>query len=102
MKNYVNKTVNANSIRGVDTITGKLCFFDDGYVFDAQSVNGVIRNPKIKYKSIAEIKPTNTLGIIPNGLTIQLKNGEVFKYVVFHRNDIIEFLSYKMNNGNKR
>lgn len=95
MKDYTDKSINANQIIGISTLTGKLYFYEDGYVFKAQSVNGVISNPKIEYKDIKGVTGRNTLGIIPNGISIKMKDGQILNYVVTRRKEIIEFLTRK-------
>ena len=95
MKDYVNKCINANQIEGVTTLTGKLYFYEDGLVFKAQSVNGVISKPKILYSDIEEVKGRNTLGLIPNGIALRNKEGVSFNFVVTRRNDVIAFIKQK-------
>ena len=41
MKEFNNKAVNANLIIGLTTLTGKLCFFENDFVFKANSVNSI-------------------------------------------------------------
>lgn len=100
MKDLVNKSINANQIIGITTLTGKLFFYEDGFVFKSESVNGVINNPKIEYKTITSIKERNTLGIIPNGISIKKQDGEILNYVVFGRKDVIDFLKQKLASTN--
>ena len=95
MKDYINKSINANQLDGVTTLTGKLYFYDDGVVFKAQSVNGVISKPKILYSDIEEIRGRNTLGFIPNGISLRDKDGATFNFVVSQRNDVIAFLKHR-------
>lgn len=97
MKNYVNKTIRANQLLGTNTLTGNLCFYEDGYCFKAEGVNSTISGPKIEYSSIAEIKSKNTFGFVPNRIIIKLRTGESYQYVVMHRKDIMKFLAYKMS-----
>ena len=100
MKDYTNKSINANQITGITTLTGKLYFYEDGYVFKAQSVNGILSNPKVEYKDITSVKGRNTLGIIPNGICVQTKKGEILNYVVTGRKDVIDFLNQKSESAN--
>lgn len=96
MKDYNNTSVNANQISGLTTITGQLCFLKEGYYFKAQGVNSVINNPLIAYKDIAEVKGRNTLGFIPNGISVYLRNGIKYDYAVLHRNDIKAYMESKI------
>ena len=95
MKDYTNKSVYANQIIGTTTLTGKLCFYSEEFAFKADGVNSTIEKPRTKYSDIIEITKRNTLGFIPNGLTIWLKSGKKLNYVVRQRNDLIGFLASK-------
>ena len=95
MKDFNNKAVNANLIIGLTTLTGKLCFFENDFVFKANSVNSTMCYPPIAYREIAEVKAKNTLGFIPNGITVVLNNGESYSFVVMRRNDIKNYLTRK-------
>lgn len=95
MRDLTGKSVNANQRKGMQTYTGKLCFYEKGIMFKAQSVNGYLNMPLIEYGLIVNIKERNTLGFIPNGITIQLMNGETIVFVVSNRNEIITFLREK-------
>ncbi len=97
MKDLTGKSVSANQRKGIKTYTGKLCFFENGIVFKAQSANGTLNMPMIEYESILSIKGTNTLGFLPNGIAIQTKNGEEFVFVVPCRNTVLAYLREKVN-----
>ena len=91
--NYIGKSINANQIDGITTLTGKLYFYEEGYVFKAQSVNAIQDKPKVFYKDIEEIRLRKTLGIIPNGIIVCLKDGKCLNYVVTKRKEIVSFLN---------
>ncbi len=86
------KGINANRIEGLTTLTGLLYFYEDRYEFKAHSVNGMSAESVIKYQDIENVSSRKTLGFISNGLTIRLKNGKEYHYVVSHSKEIIEFL----------
>ena len=52
MKDFTNKNINANCLQGLQTLTGKMYFYEDGFSFKADSVNGVINKGKTLYKDI--------------------------------------------------
>lgn len=92
MKDFTNKSINANCLQGLQTLTGKLYFYEDGFSFKADSVNGVINKGKILYKEIKTVNKRNTMGIIPNGLSVLQKNGEELVFVVSSRNEVREYM----------
>lgn len=102
MTDYLNKCINANQIEGISTLTGKLYFFDDGLVFKALSVNSVISKPKIYYSDIEDINVRNSLGFIPNGITLRKKDGASFIFIVSKRNDVMSFIKQKVEWQNDR
>lgn len=95
MKDFTDKVVNANLIDGLQILQGEIYFYDDGYIYKADGVNSVICHNKIMYSQIKEVKRKRTLGIVPNGVTVCLKSGEEFNYVVSNRNDIIMYFQNK-------
>ncbi len=52
------------------------------------------RNPvSIKISDIKEVGKRNTFYIVPNGISVVLKNGEEYKFVVNNRQKIITHLT---------
>ena len=97
MKNLTGRSVNANKIEGIITLTGKLFFYDDAFVFKADSVNSIINLPKVEYKRIVTVKRRRTLGIIPNGVIVELDDKTTQIYVVNGRKAVISYLTSKIN-----
>ena len=97
MKDFTNKNINANYLQGLQTLTGKLFFYDDGFVFKADSVNGVINKGKTLYKDIKTVNKRNTMGIIPNGLSVVLNNGEELVFVASNRNEVREYMISRLD-----
>lgn len=96
MKDFLNKSINANYIEGMQTLTGKLTFMSDGIVFKANSVNGVMNMPLIRYTDIASVELKNTFGILPNAIVIKTKLKKEYCYVVSNRKDMVSFLNSKI------
>lgn len=92
MKDYTNKTINANCLQGLQTLTGKLTFEKDGFIYKADSVNGAVNKGKILYADILKVNKKNTFGLIPNGLSIILKNHTEIVYVINCRNEVFNYL----------
>ena len=96
MKDFTNKHMNANYRKGSQTYVGSLWFYADSFEYKAKSVNSAIRFGKIAYSEINNVKTVNTLGIVPNGIIIVLKNGAEYNYVINDRKSVVEFLKSKV------
>lgn len=97
MKDYVNKHINANLRRGIQTYIGVLSFFEDGIEYKAKAANANINFGKILYSNIVEIKSTNTFGIVPNGILLKISDGQEFNFIVNNRKTVMTFLNSKIN-----
>ena len=98
MKDLTNKKVKANYRKGTQTYIGSLILYSDNFEYKATAVNSDISLGKIPYSEIITVKPANTFGIIPNGVSVKLKNGSELNYVVNNRKALINFLVEKMSN----
>jgi hypothetical protein len=96
MKDFTNKSINANYRKGAQTYVGILCFYSDEFEYKVKAVNTTIKLGKIPYSEIKSIKPVSTFGIVPNGIIIKLKNGAEYNYIISNRNSVIKFLEIKM------
>lgn len=99
IKDYIGTSVPANFLLNVNdeavAVGGKIHFYGDHLVFKSHTFNVVCGTATIKYSEIDKIIKSNTLGIVPNGLTIFMKDGKENRLVVNKRNDIIKFLNMK-------
>lgn len=93
IKNYIGTSINANLFRGIEAVGGKIHFDDNSLIFESHKLNMQKGKTEIKYKDIGSISKRNTLGIVPNGIKIVLKNGIEYGFVVNNRKKIIEFLN---------
>ena len=93
IKNYVGTSINANLFRGIEAVGGKIHFSDNSLIFKSHELNIQKGKTEIKYKDIESISKRNTLGIVPNGIKIVLKNGVEHNFVVNNRKKIINFLN---------
>lgn len=96
MRDLTGTYVNANCRKDGNTYVGSLWFFSDSIEYKAKAVNSTISLGKIPYSNINEIEAANTLGIIPNGIIVKLKNSNELRFIVNNRNTVIEFLKSKM------
>lgn len=88
----VGQTVNANLFRGAEAVGGKLTFEETEMVFESHALNIQRGRTAIPYSEITDIQERRTLGLVPNGITVVLRNGCEHRLVVNKRKDIIAFL----------
>lgn len=96
MKDYINKSVKANWIEGIQTLTGNLVFKNDSVIFKANSINGVMMLHLIRYDDIISVELKKTFSIFPNAIVIKTKQCKEYYYVVPNRKDIVAFLKSKI------
>lgn len=96
MKDFTNKHVNANYRKGAQTYVGSLWFYDKEFEYKAKAVNSTIKLGRTAYAEIKSIKNVNTLGIVPNGIIIELKNKTQYNYIINNRKAVVAFLKSKI------
>lgn len=95
MKNYIGQAIAANYFRGIEAVGGKICFDENGLEFQSHAMNIQRGNTRIEYSDIAYLNNRNTLGIVPNGISILAKDGFEYKFIIDNRNSVLEFLHSK-------
>lgn len=85
----------ANLFRGKEAVGGHLHFKESEMIFKSHSFNVQTGDTSIPYKDIANVQTRNTLGLVPNGMLVTLKNGTEYKFVIWNRNEIISFIKGK-------
>ena len=75
----------ANHFKNAEAVGGTLYLLSDRLAFKSHQVNIQNHTFAIKINNIQDIIFYNTLGLIPNGLKIILKDGAEEKFVVNHR-----------------
>lgn len=93
--NYTEKIILANYFRGSEAVGGKIYFDNIGLTFKSHNFNIQKGEIRIDYSQIQSVNKRNTLGIVPNGISIFTKDGIEHKFVVYNREKIIEFLKNK-------
>lgn len=88
----------ANLFIGPEAVGGKLKITDRRLVFKSHDFNIQTGTIEILIEQIAEVKKRNTLGIVPNGMSIITKDGIKYKFVLWRRSKIIDFISKHINN----
>lgn len=96
MKNYFGKKIFANCIRGFEAVGGKLHFDETGMSFHSHSFNIQKGDTRIEYHDIIRLKKRNTLGLVPNGISVITRDGIEHKFVIYHRTSVIAYLTSKM------
>ena len=72
----------ANHFKGAEAVGGKLYLLKDRLEFKSHSFNIQNHQQSIDIATITSISFYNSLGIVPNGLQITTKYGQVEKFVV--------------------
>lgn len=80
----------ANHIKGSESVGGKLYLIQDALVFISHVFNIQRHELAIPISEIAELVLTKNMGLVPNGLTVRLKNGMAEKFVVNKRKVWVE------------
>lgn len=95
---YSGKHIAANYFRGVEAVGGKIYFDETGLTFKSHAINIQTGETRIEYEKISEVVKRNTLGIVPNGISIFTKDGFEHKFVINNRSKVIDFLNGKILN----
>ena len=87
----------ANHFKNAEAVGGKLYLLKDGLQFKSHNFNVQNHQLKISFPSITRITFFNSLGIVPNGLKVHLKDGRTEKFVVNKRKTWKEKIEVMMN-----
>lgn len=88
----------ANLFRGAEVVGGKLKITDRRLIFESHDFNIQTGTTEILIEQIAEVKKRNTLGIVPNGISVITKDESGYKFVLWNRSKIIDFINIRMTN----
>ncbi|MCX6036777.1 MAG: hypothetical protein NTW99_02575 [Chloroflexi bacterium] len=81
------KEGSANHFKGLESVGGKLYLTNLRLVFKSHAINIQGHEESYRLDDIISVLPRNTLGIVPNGMTLILKDGREEKFVVNERQD---------------
>ena len=88
--------VAANYFRGIEAVGGKLKITNRRLLFVPHFLN-VQNDPiEIPMSDILSVTKRNTLGLIPNGLQINMKNFTHHKFVVWNRSKLIRIIESRI------
>lgn len=93
-KLYIDTT--GNLYRGPKPLGGKLKVSDTQVSFEWYKPNMPEGNVYIAFKDIAEVKKVNTYLFVPNAMTIKLKSGTEYKFVLSDRENIYNAISSRV------
>lgn len=96
MEDYIGNSIAANYFKGIEAVGGKIYFDEAGLTFKSHALNIQTGETRIEYAQIIKVAKRNTLGIIPNGISIFTKDNFQHKFVIYNRKSVIEFLQSKI------
>ena len=87
----------ANHFKNGEAVGGKFYLLTDRIQFKSHAFNIQNHEIRIELEEIKEIRFFNTLGIIPNGLELKLKNGQIERFVINGRKQLREEIEKQKN-----
>ena len=75
----------ANHFLNAESVGGNLFLYSDRLYFKSHAVNIQVHDLTIELNQIKNVSYYNTLGLIPNGLAVNLHNGKTEKFVLYKR-----------------
>lgn len=88
----------ANLFRGVEAVGGRMYLTANSVYFSSHRFNVQTGDTRIGLDEISDIQKCNTLGIVPNGLRIITRQGQVHQFVLWGRNSVIACLKVLIQN----
>ena len=95
VRNFLGMSVSANYFMGVEAVGGKIWFYETFFMFKPHSFNFQTKETVIYYAQINNVTKRNTLGLVPNGMSVFTFDGKEHKFVLWDRSEIIDFLNFK-------
>jgi hypothetical protein len=77
----------ANHFKGIEGVGGKLFLTNKRLRFRSHKINVQTHDESYPIEMIASVEPSRSLGIIPNGLLVHLRDGHRERFVVAGRGD---------------
>jgi len=82
----------ANLFRGLEAVGGRIIVTNQRLLFEAHRVNLQSGPLDIPLREIADVVPSRTLGVVPNGMVVHCRSGQQYRFVVWGRKRIIELI----------
>lgn len=86
----------ANHFKGIESVGGKLWLTNIRIFFKSHPFNFQTHEESYFLNDIVSVQPVNTFNIIPNGISITLKDGRVEEFVVNQRQDWLNKISSQL------
>jgi hypothetical protein len=77
----------ANHFKGIESVGGKLFLTNKRLRFRSHVFNVQTHDESYPVEAIASVQPTRTLGLVPNGLLVHLRDGRRERFVVGGRSE---------------
>jgi len=77
----------ANHVMNGESVGGYLFLLDESIIFKSHKINVNRHQLILPLEEITDIKPSLTLGLVPNGMKITTSGGEVEQFVINGRKD---------------
>ena len=88
--------VAANLFRGIEGVGGRLKITSRRVLFEPHALNLQKISAEILLSDIKEVSESNTMGLIPNGMTVRTKAGVEYKFVVWGREKLISLIESRI------
>jgi hypothetical protein len=75
----------ANHFKGLEAVGGNLYLTNYRVIFKSHFLNIQTHTESYPLDEITDMGKRNTLGIVPNGFFLKMKNGQIEKFVVWGR-----------------
>src|SRR4051794_7885130 len=85
--------VSANLKKGIETVGGKLKITEDELIFTPHKMNIQSAPVTINFGEITKVEKRNNLFIVPNGMSVFVKDGTEYKFVVNKRDKLVDHLN---------
>lgn len=96
MKDYSGRSIFANYFVGKEAVGGKIYFDNNGFLFKSHDLNIQTGSIRIEYSQIIRADKRMTLGIVPNGMSVFTFDNFEHKFVIYHRNSVIEYINSRI------
>jgi hypothetical protein len=77
----------ANHFKGIESVGGKLFLTNKRLRFRSHKLNVQTHDESYPVEAIASVEPARTLGIVPNGVLVHLRDGRQERFVVGGRSE---------------
>lgn len=78
--------------RGLEGVGGRMILTNQRLLFEAHGINLQREPVSIPLDDIRGVKTYNSLGLVPNGFTVQCHSGREYRFIAFNRQQIIDLI----------